>query len=80
MPVYALGSLLLLNIPTTDNTKYTAYADDINCVGKLRNILTWWNNLNTLYPKIGYFPKTNKSWLIVKPAKHEAAKRYIQRR
>ena len=79
MPVYALGSLLLSNIPTTDNTKYTAYADDINCVGKLINILTCCNNLNTLYPKIGYFPKTNKSWLIVKPAKHEVAKRYIQR-
>ena len=34
IPVYALGFLLLLNISTTDNTKYAVYADDIRCVGK----------------------------------------------
>ena len=37
IPIYALGSLPLLNIKTTGNTKYAAYADDISCVGKLRN-------------------------------------------
>ena len=61
MPIYVLGSLPLLNIITTDNTKYSANADHISCVGKLRNILTWWNNLNTFGPKMGYFPKANKS-------------------
>ena len=74
MPIYALGSLPLLNITTTDNTKYTTYADDIRCVGKLRKVLAWWNKLNTFGPKIGYFPKVNKSWLIVKPEKYETAK------
>ena len=74
MSIYALGSLPLLNITTADNTKYAAYADDISCVGKLRNILTWWNKLNTFGPKLGYFPKANKSWLIVKPEKYETAK------
>ena len=67
MTIYALGSLPLLSITTTDNTKHPAYADDISCVGKLRNMLTWWNKLNTFGPKLGYFPKANKSWLIVKP-------------
>ena len=43
MSVYALGSLPLLNITTTDNTKYAVYANDLSCVGKLRNILTWRN-------------------------------------
>ena len=57
MPIYALGSLPLFNITTTDNTKYSAYANDIICVGKLKHILTWWNKLNTFGPKIGYFPK-----------------------
>ena len=71
---YALGSLALLNITATDNTKHAAYADDIICVGKLRNILTWCNKLKTFGPKIGYFQKANKSWLIVKPEKYEAAK------
>ena len=76
MPIYALGSLPLLSITTTDNTKYAAYADDISCVGKLRNMLTWWNKRNTFGPKLGYFPKANKSWLIVKPEKYETAKVY----
>ena len=55
MPIYALGSLPLLNITTTDHTKYSDYADDISCVGKLRNILTWWNKLILLVPKWGIF-------------------------
>ena len=74
MPIYVLGSLPLPNIITTDNTKYSANADHISCVGKLRNILTWWNNLNTFGPKMGYFPKANKSQLIVKPEKYETEK------
>ena len=74
MPIYTLGSLPLLNMTTTENTKYAAYADDISCVEILRNILTWWSKLNTFFPKIGYFPKADKSWLIVKPGKYEAAK------
>ena len=78
MPIYALGSLLLLNTTTTDNTKYTAYADDISCVGKLRNVLASWNKLNTFGPKMGYFPKANKSWLIVKPDKYKTAKRIFK--
>ena len=68
MPIYTLESLPLLNITTTENKKYAAYADVISCVEKLRNILTSFGQ------KIGYFPKANKSWLIVKPGKYEAAK------
>ena len=74
MPIYTLESVPLLNITTTENKKYAAYADVISCVEKLRNILTWWSKLNTFGQKIGYFPKANKSWLIVKPGKYEAAK------
>ena len=36
MPIYALVSLPLLNITTTDNTKYAAYANDLSSVGKRR--------------------------------------------
>ena len=43
-------------------------------IGKLRNILTWWNKLNTFGPKMEYFPKANKSWLFVKPEKYETVK------
>ena len=74
MPIYALESLLLLNIATTDITKRVAYADDVTCVGELKNMLTWWNKLNTFVLKFVYFPKVKKSWLIVKPEKQETAK------
>ena len=57
MPIYALGSLPLLNMTTTDNTKYATYADDISCAGKLKNIPTWWNKLNTFGPKLDIFQK-----------------------
>ena len=74
MSIYTLGFLQLLNITATVNTKYAAYADDISCVGKLRNILTWWKKLNTFGPKMGYFRRANKSRLIVRPEKYETAK------
>ena len=74
MPIYALESLQLLNVTTTDNTKHAGHADNIICVVKLRNMWTWWNKSSTIGPKIGYFPKANKSWLIGKPKKHETTK------
>ena len=75
VPIYGLWYLLLSNV-TADNTKQAAYANDndISCVGKLKNMLTWWNKLNTFGPNIGYFPKAKKSWLIVKLEKYETAK------
>lgn len=43
-------------------------------MGKLRNILAWWNKTNTFGPKIESFPKAKVSWLIVNPEKYETAK------
>ena len=53
--------LVYINI-IEDNTKQAAYANNISCVGKVKNMLTWWNKLNTL----DTFQKQKKSWLIVK--------------
>ena len=74
LPIYTPGSLPLLNMKTTDSTKHAAYSDDISCLEKLKNILTWWNKLGTLVPKIGYFSKAKISWQIVKPGKYETVK------
>ena len=74
MPLYALASIPLLNAISTSNSKHSAYADDLSCAGKIKNLLIWWNILSTTGPKIGYFPKASKSWLIVKPEKYELAK------
>ena len=60
MPIYVLGSLLLINMTTADNTKHAVCASDIGFVGKLKDILTWWNKRNTFRPKIGYFPKAKR--------------------
>ena len=72
MPIYALGSLPLLNITKTDYTKHAPYTGDI------RNILTWWNKLNTFGSKIGHFPQANKSWLIGEPENYETVKRIFK--
>ena len=69
MHIYALGSLPLLNMTTRDSTKNAAYADDTSCLGKLKNLLTWWNKLNTFVPKIGYFPKAKKVVVNCEPRK-----------
>ena len=69
--IYSLGFLLLLNMTTTDSTKYATYVDDISQIGILKNIRTWGNKLNTLGPKTGYFPKAKIWRLILKPEKYE---------
>ena len=66
LSIYAMRSLPLLNVTTTDSTKHVADADDISCIRELKNILTWWNKLIIFGPKIGCFPKANKSWVTVK--------------
>jgi hypothetical protein len=37
--------------------------------------LLWWDALNTLGPNLGYFPKDEKCWIIVKPEKEESVRR-----
>ena len=69
--IYAVGSLLLLNVTTTDSPKYATHRDDISYIGILKNILTWRNKLNTFGPKTGYFLKVKILRLIVKPEKYE---------
>ena len=42
------------------------YADDSNAAGRLRALKRWWDTLNELGPKYGYFPKPIKTVLLVK--------------
>ena len=74
MPIYTLESLPLLNITTTENKKIRCLCRCYKLCRKTKEYTTWWSKLNTFGQKIGYFPKANKSWLIVKPGKYEAAK------
>ena len=69
--IYTLAFLTVLNMTTTDSTNYATYADDISYMGILKNVLTWWNKLNTFGPKTGSFPKAKIWQLTLKPEKYE---------
>ena len=47
-------------------TKEVALADDFTYAGKLSSIKNYWGQLTSIGPKYGYFPKTSKSYHIVK--------------
>ena len=79
MPVYALATVPLLGSVLTNDTKQAAYADDLISADKLQPLLTWWEKLLKVAPNVGYYPKPSKSWLIVKPAKVECAKKIFLR-
>ena len=55
--------LVLTNDP---QTREAAFADDFTVAGKLADIKYFWDKLATIAPKYGYFPKSTKSYLIVK--------------
>ena len=74
MPIYALGLAPLLDSIEVPETQHGAYADDIGAIGKLKALLIWWTMLMKLSPNIGYYPKAEKSWLVVKPEKLQLAK------
>ena len=72
METYALGILPMLNslldfILTNDlQTRELAFAYDLTVAGKLVDIKNLWDKLAKIGTKYGYFPKSTKSYLIVK--------------
>ena len=46
-----------------------AYADDFSAAGRLQDLRIWWNLLNEIGLKFGYYSEPTKTWLIVKAAK-----------
>ena len=72
MGAYALGILpmlhSLLDFVLINNlqTREIAFADDLKVAGKLTDINNFWDKLDTIGPKYEYFPKSTKSYLIVK--------------
>ena len=74
MPLYALSLIPLIESIKTTGIKHAAYADDLSSGGTLKGLRRWWSVLESIGPKIGYYPKPTKSWLIVKPEKLNLAK------
>ena len=57
------------------HVKQVAYADDLTGAGKIRLLKIWWDLVAEIGPRIGYYPKLSKSWLIVKLQYAEYAKK-----
>ena len=74
MPLYALALVPLLENIDSNNINQVAYADDLSAAGQLKFLLRWWVKLQDVGLHLGYFPKSSKSWLVVKPEKYELAK------
>ena len=81
MAIYSIAviPLMLMVLEITNKlpdkkTKMCAYADDFSAGGSIKNLKHWWDTLNELGPKFGYFPEASKCWLIVKPDAYDIAK------
>ena len=72
MAAYAIGMTPLLiflleyTILNNNTTKHVAFADDFTVAGKIEEIKGYWDSLCNIGLKYGYFPKPEKSYLIVK--------------
>ena len=55
-------------------TKEIWYADDASGAGTCLDLRKWWDCVTALGPRYGYFPKSSKTHLVVKPDFEEHAR------
>ena len=67
MGLYAASMTSLSHAPSIGDEKKIFYADDGTGAGKLTDLSDWWQDLQVRGPLFGYFPRSDKTWLIVKP-------------
>ena len=65
MAMYAIGTLPLID-KLQGIVQQCWYADDSAAGGTILDLKRWWNLLQVLGPRYGYFPNGTKSWLVVK--------------
>jgi hypothetical protein len=82
MALYALGIKPLIdhlgNLVVKEDCAQCWFADDSSAAGKLTEIQKWWDELNTMGPKYGYFPLPLKTVLIVKEEHISTAQEVFQ--
>lgn len=78
MAFFAIASVPLITAVAVDRVTQVWFADDAASGGKLVPLREWWNKLLDLGPKYGYFPNVGKTYLVVKPEKHEEARAVFQ--
>ena len=74
MAMYAIATVPLIEKFQSTNTKQVWNADDATAGGTLLNLKAWWTILSSSGPSYGYFVKSEKTWLIVKPQHERDAK------
>ena len=70
--MYAIATLPLIRRLPNPVTQVW-YADDAAASGSLNNLRYWWDELQKVGPRYGYFPNPKKSWLITKEVCHTDA-------
>ena len=63
MPMYALATIPLIRKlkDIVNDFNQAWYADDASGAGKINRLCEWWDQINTLGPKFGYFTNANKT-------------------
>lgn len=76
MAMYALAITPLIRklFDLQPETKQVWYADDSSGAGTCHNLRKWWDCVSMIGPKYGYFPKSSKTHLVVKPEFEECAR------
>ena len=75
MPFYALATLpLIQSLPLPTSLHHIRYADDPSACGKISDIYSWWSTLVNKGPLYNYFPKSSKTYLVVKKDHLDTAK------
>ena len=68
MPMFALATIPLIRSlhDAVEELLQIWYADDACGAGKINRLREWWDQINLLGPKFGYFPNATKTWLVTK--------------
>eukprot|EP00117_Sycon_ciliatum_P034281 scpid92614/ scgid26199/ len=78
MPMYAIGTVPLINAASVSKATQSWYADDSSAGGKLARVKEWWEVLEEKGPRYGYFTNAAKSVLLVKPQFLDEANRLFR--
>ena len=67
MPMYALGTLPLIDESSESGALQSWYADDATAAATLQRLRRWWDILQQRGSSYGYYLNASKSVLLVKP-------------
>ena len=70
MPMYALATVPLIGrLRDKVSVSQVWYADDASATGDLRNLRSWWDQLQAIGPEYGFHANGKKTWLVAKPGR-----------